>query len=108
MKNCIFCKIARGEIPKEFIYKDEEVMVFPDINPIAPVHLLIIPVMHVEEILTVENPHLFATLFSVIQKMAREHMGGAGFRISLNGGGAQHVSHLHIHLFGPIGKSTKM
>jgi histidine triad (HIT) family protein len=109
MENCIFCKIAKREIPKEFTYEDDEVMVFSDIHPIKPIHLLIIPKKHIGEFLEVENSELFHKLFSVVQKMVKEQgLTDKGYRISINGGGAQLINHLHIHLFGPLGKTATM
>ena len=59
MNDCIFCRIARKEIPKEFTYEDEDIMVFPDINPVKPIHLLIIPKKHIPELHALDNPALF-------------------------------------------------
>jgi histidine triad (HIT) family protein len=107
--DCIFCKIANKEVPKEFIYEDDLVMVFKDLNPVRPVHLLIVPKAHVSELVTVEEPVLFQQLFSVVQTMiAREGLKDEGYRVVINGGGAQVVNHLHIHLMGPINKTATM
>jgi histidine triad (HIT) family protein len=109
MDNCIFCKIANKEVPKEFIYEDEEVMVFKDLNPVRPVHVLIVPKMHVSELVTVTEPVLFQQLFIIVQNMiAREGLRDKGYRIVINGGGAQVVDHLHIHLMGPINKTAAL
>lgn len=106
--DCIFCKIANKEIPKEFTYEDEDVMVFPDINPIKPVHLLIMPKKHIREFVDAD-PVLFEKLGRVIQQMIRkENLEDKGYRIINNGGGAQLVNHLHIHLTGPWGKAVAM
>lgn len=103
MENCIFCKIARGDISKEFTYEDEDVIVFPDLHPVKPIHLLIIPKNHVKEVAAVEDPALFSKLFQVVQKVIEEQgLGDKGYRIVINGGGAQEVDHLHIHLMGPM------
>lgn len=103
MENCIFCKIAKKEIPKEFTYEDDEIMVFPDIHPVRPVHLLIVPKKHTREVVAVEDANLFQELFSVAQKMIKEHgLENKGYRFTINGGGAQIVDHLHIHLTGPL------
>lgn len=101
--DCIFCNIANQEIPKEFIYEDEEVMVFPDINPAKPIHVLIVPKKHIPEFLHVEESGLYAKLFSIVQKMIREQgLEGKRHKIIINGGGLQEVDHLHIHLMGPM------
>jgi len=106
MQNCIFCKIATGEIPKEFEYEDKDVMVFKDINPIKPKHHLIVPKKHIKE-LVVAKPDEIKKLFTIVQKMIKKSkLEENGYRITLNGGGAQFVDHLHIHLTGPMGKKA--
>jgi len=107
MKDCIFCKIRDGEIAKEFTYQDEDVMVFPDINPVKPVHLLIIPKKHVEDFLDLDDINLEKKLNDVVRRMIKENkLEDKGYRIGLNGGGAQIINHLHIHLMGPMGKNV--
>ena len=105
--DCIFCKIAQKEIPKEFLYEDDDVMVFPDIHPVRPVHLLIIPKKHVSEFIKIDDPLLFQKLFFVAQQMIkREGLRDKGYRITINGGGAQAIDHLHVHLTGPLNKTA--
>ncbi len=107
MNNCVFCKIAEKEIPAKFLYEDEEVMVFPDIHPSAPIHLLIVPKVHVTEFQAVEDSLLFQKLLQVVQSMIKkEGLGDKPHRIGINGGGAQDIDHLHIHLLGPIKKPS--
>ncbi len=109
MEDCIFCKIARKEIPKEFTYEDEDVMVFPDINPVKPIHLLVIPKTHIKELHALDNPVLFEKLGAVIlQMIVKMGLQNKGYRVVINGGGAQVVDHLHIHLMGPIAKTTSV
>jgi len=109
MDNCIFCKIANKEIPKEFTFEDDDVLVFPDISPVKPVHLLVIPKKHISELVAVDSPELFQKLFVVVQKMIKkEGLEDKGYRIVINGGGAQIIDHLHIHLMGPITKTAKL
>src|SRR2546430_12100662 len=109
MGDCIFCKIATKEITKDFLYEDEDVMVFPDIHPVRPIHLLIIPKKHITDLLAVESPVLFEKLFIVVKKMILEHeLTQKGYRVTINGGGAQIVQHLHIHLVGPMSKIDKL
>jgi histidine triad (HIT) family protein len=104
--DCIFCKIANKEIEKKFIYEDDEIMVFPDIHPVRPVHLLIIPKIHITEFLAVEDQLMMQKLFVVVQSMIkREGLKDKGYRITINGGGAQMIDHLHIHLTGPMNKT---
>ncbi|HEX8932535.1 MAG TPA: HIT domain-containing protein [Patescibacteria group bacterium] len=109
MEDCIFCKIVKKELPAKFIYEDADVLVFPDIHPIRPTHLIIIPKEHIAELTAVSNPEVFQKLFSVVQKMITlEDLQGKGYRVSLNGGGAQVIDHLHIHLIGPMTKTAVM
>lgn len=106
-EDCIFCKIARHEVPKEFTYEDEDVMVFPDTHPMKPVHLLIVPKKHIPDFLALEDETLWNKIRQVAQNMVREfNLVETGFRFSLNGGGAQQINHLHIHLMGPMGKAV--
>jgi histidine triad (HIT) family protein len=106
---CIFCKIIKKEIPAKLLYEDETAVVFPDIHPVRAVHLLVVPKVHVEDFVKVDDAEFFAKLFSIAQQMVgREGLRDRGFRIVINGGGAQIVPHLHIHLMGPIGKTTSL
>lgn len=101
--DCIFCKIARQEIPKEFIYDDEDIMVFPDLTPQKPIHLLIIPKRHIPDFVSIDDTVLFSKLGQVIQSMIKRYeLTHKGYKITTNGGGAQDINHLHIHLMGPI------
>lgn len=103
MNNCLFCKIRDGKISANFVYQDDDVMVFPDIHPAAKVHLLIVPKRHVPEFTFLEDKYLQSKLFSTIQRMIQEAgLKDNRYRITINGGGLQDVDHLHIHLMGPI------
>lgn len=107
--DCIFCKIASGEVEKKFLYEDDDVMVFPSHEPVRPVHLLILPKKHVAELYEVQDPELFKKLFVVVQNMIkREGLKDKGYRVTINGGGAQFVDHLHIHLIGPQQKTAAL
>lgn len=109
MDNCVFCKIRDKQISAKLLYEDEDVMVFPDVHPAKPVHLLIVPKKHIVDFVEAEDPTLFSKLFSVVQRMvAREGLKDKGYRIVINGGGAQIVPHLHIHLMGPISKTASL
>lgn len=106
---CVFCKIAKGEIPKEFNYEDDDIMVFPDIRPAKPVHLLIVPKKHYEDMMAIAEHHLFGKLFKTIQKMIIDNkLDTKGFRVILNGGGAQEIDHLHVHLIGPLSRTAHL
>ncbi len=107
--DCIFCKIANHEIPKEFSYEDKDVMAFPDINPIAPIHILIAPKKHTKDFLDFKDLSILEKVKDVIQKMVKDQkLENSGYRVVVNGGGAQIIDHLHFHLVGPIGKKLSM
>lgn len=106
MADCIFCKIAQKEIPSTMVYEDDQVAAFKDLEPQAPVHVLIIPKKHVESVLALEEgdkalaAHI---LVDVIPQLARElGIAEKGFRVVTNTGeeGGQSVKHLHFHLLG--------
>ena len=105
-ENCIFCKIGRKEIPANFVYEDDTVAVFKDLEPQAPVHVLVIPKKHIESLLAVtkEDQQLIAHITcEVIPQLARElGIAEKGFRVVANTGdeGGQSVKHLHFHLLG--------
>jgi len=110
--DCIFCKIINGEIPSKKVYEDETVLAFWDINPQAPVHLIIIPKLHIESMagITRENSSVVAHISEVIASLAKEHNLENGFRVITNSGkdGAQTVKHLHFHLIGGKALTEKM
>ncbi len=103
--DCIFCKIVRNEIPAELLFENENIMAFRDINPLAPVHILIIPKKHipnVDQLETYDLP-LVTEMVSVAQKLARQNsIQESGYRIFINCGpdADQQVPHLHLHLTG--------
>lgn len=103
MDNCLFCKIIKGEIPSEKVYEDEEILAFKDINPAAPVHILVIPKKHIDSIskMEKEDEALIGKIYTVINKIAEEQgVKEDGFRVIVNCGkdGGQEVMHLHFHL----------
>ena len=92
-------------MPKDFTYEDEEVMVFPDIHPLRPTHLLIVPKKHMKDFLDVTDAMILNKIRLVAQNLVREFgLTTTGYRLVLNGGGAQQIDHLHVHLMGPMGK----
>ncbi len=101
MEDCLFCKIAAGEIPSDCLYQDELVYAFKDIAPQAPVHFLVIPREHIESAAAIgkENSAVVAHAFEVIARLAREQ-GLEGFRVVSNVGesAGQTVHHLHFHV----------
>lgn len=107
--DCVFCKIAKGEIPSKKAYEDDRVLAFYDLDPQAPVHILIIPKEHIRSAdeITAENSSIVAYIFEVAAKLAKEQGLANGYRIVTNIGadGGQSVPHLHFHLLG--GRSMK-
>jgi histidine triad (HIT) family protein len=104
-EDCVFCKIAAGEIPVKAVYEDDEIIAFPDINPQAPVHLLVIPRKHYADVTeaTGADSGLIGRLFTTLTRVASEQdLVPEGFRIVVNTGpkGGQTVRHLHFHLLG--------
>ena len=106
MADCIFCKIAQKEIPSQLLYEDDQVVAFNDLNPQAPVHVLIIPKKHVESLLALTEADKDLTshiMVEVVPQLAKK-LGVAenGFRLVANTGddGGQTVKHLHFHLLG--------
>ena len=104
MSDCIFCKIANGEIPSNKVYDDDQVVAFNDLNPMAKVHVLVIPKEHIANASEIdgENSMLVAHIFEVIAKLSAELNMGEGFRVVTNckAYGGQSVNHLHFHLLG--------
>jgi len=104
MSDCIFCKIARGDIPSKKLYEDDEVIAFHDIHPIAPVHFMLVPKRHVASLMDCAPEHeaLLGRMLLLAPKLAAEQGLGQGFRTMINTGrgGGQEVFHLHVHVFG--------
>jgi histidine triad (HIT) family protein len=101
----IFSKIIAGEIPAQIVYRDDRVTAFKDINPVAPVHILIVPNVEIPSVNEVEAEHeaLLGHLFVVARKIAQEQgIAASGYRLLVNSGGdaGQEVFHLHMHLIG--------
>ncbi|MDY0013461.1 MAG: histidine triad nucleotide-binding protein [Rhodocyclaceae bacterium] len=107
MDDCIFCRIVRGEIPARKVFEDDAVMVFHDIHPAAPVHLLAIPKVHLSTLAHAGPEHeaLLGRLLVVGVRLAQEEGCGDGFRTIINTGkvGRQEVYHLHVHFLGGAG-----
>ena len=103
--DCLFCRIAAGEIPANVVYSDDEVMAFRDIAPRAPIHVLVIPRRHFVSLMDLgdEDTPLLGRMFAVIREVARrDGIAESGFRVVSNAGrdGGQTVDHLHFHVFG--------
>ena len=103
MENCVFCKIIKGEIPSEKVYEDDEILAFKDINPVAPIHILVIPKKHIETLLEVteEDSKLIGKIYMTINKIAKDlGIEKDGFRVVANCGrdSGQEVMHIHFHI----------
>ena len=103
MEDCLFCKIVKEEVPSKKVYEDNEILAFYDINPAAPIHILVIPKKHIASVaeLTEADEPLIGKIYSVINKIAEEKgFKKDGFRIINNCGknGGQEVMHLHFHV----------
>jgi histidine triad (HIT) family protein len=101
MSDCIFCKIATGKMNTELLYKDEQVVAFNDINPQAPTHILVIPIIHYESVKEMDDEGLIGRLFTVAKKVA-EQVGLKHYRLVINTGigAGQSVFHTHLHVLG--------
>ena len=105
MSDCIFCKIIKGDIPSTNVYKDEQVVAFRDINPAAPINILIVPKKHIESVnmLIGDDEPLIGHLFTIAKQLAaQEGIEEKGYRLVVNTGAesGQTVDHLHLHLLG--------
>lgn len=103
MEDCLFCKIIKGEIPSKKVYENEEILAFEDINPAAPIHILVIPKKHITSLahLQEEDEAVIGKIYTVINKIAEEKgFKEDGYRVIVNCGknGGQEVMHLHFHL----------
>jgi histidine triad (HIT) family protein len=101
MDDCIFCKIASGEIPAKVVYRDDAVLAIEDLNPQAPAHLLVIPAAHYASIVeAVDDGALAGSMMAVAARLGKERGGDGGFRLIVNTGpdGGQTVAHVHVHV----------
>lgn len=105
MSDCLFCKMVAGEIQPDVVFEDDEVLAFRDVNPQAPVHVLVIPRSHIATTndLDADNAHLLGKLYLAAKKIAAdEGIAESGYRtvINCNAGAGQSVYHIHLHLLG--------
>lgn len=103
MNDCLFCKMATGEIAPDIVYENDNILAFNDINPQAPVHILIIPKKHIATLNDLDDPALAGELLLVATKLAKqEGLAENGYRtiFNCNVDGGQEVFHLHLHLLG--------
>ena len=112
MENCLFCKIAAGQIPSTKVYEDDRILAFRDIAPQAPVHILVIPKAHIGSVAQIngENADVVAHIFTVIPKIAEKENLTGGYRVVSNCGAdaGQTVHHLHFHILGGRTLQTEM
>ena len=110
MKDCLFCKIIAGEIPGSKVFENDRVFAFRDINPQAPVHVLIVPKKHMDNVLECDADTAVALTDAIGQVARQEGVAESGFRVISNCGrdGAQSVKHLHVHLLGGTQLAEKM
>ena len=110
--DCIFCKIAAGEIPSRKVYEDDEILAFHDIQPAAPVHFLMIPKDHVASLAETGPEHapVLGRIMALAGRLAREQGSPDGFRVIVNTGrvGRQDVYHLHVHIIGGPDRLPRM
>jgi histidine triad (HIT) family protein len=106
IEDCLFCKILSGTIPSATLFEDGDIKVFKDIHPKAPVHLLIVPKIHIQSIAHLEDDHkdIIAKLIYTAKRVAEEQ-GLKGYKLQFNVGreGGQEIDHLHLHLLGVWG-----
>jgi len=102
--DCIFCKIVRGEIPSNKVYEDEDVFAFHDIHPVAPVHFLVVPKVHVPSMYEADmtQHRALGKMLAVAGRLARQEGANEGFRTIINTGRVAHqeVYHVHMHVLG--------
>jgi len=110
--DCIFCRIVRGEIPARKVHEDDDILAFHDINPHAPVHILLIPKVHVDNLYDAgpEHERVLGRMLGMAGELARREGSHDGFRVVINNGrvGRQEVYHLHVHVLGgsePLGRA---
>ncbi len=112
MSDCIFCKIAAGEIPSEKVFENDKIVAFKDINPAAPFHVLVVPKEHIDgaDMLDEENVDIVKDIFLTIRRITEEYHLDTGYRVITNvkEDGGQTVRHLHFHVIGGKKLGEKM
>ena len=112
MDDCLFCKLVAGKIPSRKVYEDDEILAFHDINPVAPVHFLMVPKVHVPSLVECGPEHapVLGRMMAMAGRLAREQGATDGFRLIVNTGrvGRQDVYHLHIHIIGGPDRLPRM
>lgn len=102
MGECIFCRIVSGEVPAKVLYRDDDALAIADLNPVAPLHALVIPLAHVGRLADLEDAPLGGRLLQTVRRVAREAGYADNFRLVVNNGAGagQSVGHLHLHVLG--------
>ena len=109
MTDCIFCKIINGQLPSSKRFEDENIIAINDINPVKKTHILFIPKKHSDSFENLADDSIFPSIRIAAQKLiGEEDLVGKGYKIVVNGGGAQIINHIHFHLIGPIGLKAKL
>ncbi|MHC9511524.1 histidine triad nucleotide-binding protein [Kangiella sp. M94] len=108
MSDCLFCKIIAGDIPSDKVYEDDKILVFKDIAPKTPTHLLMIPKQHIASLaeVTEQDADIMGYMMTKVPQIAKEADLDSGFRTVINTGddGGQEVYHIHIHILGGAGR----
>jgi len=111
VQDCVFCKIVRGEIPSKKVYEDDEILAFHDIQPVAPVHFMVIPKRHIASLAeaTADDAMVLGRIPTITGRRAKEQGSPEGYRTIINTGriGRQDVMHVHVHVLGgpnPLGR----
>ena len=103
MEKCIFCQIISGKLPSKPIFESENIIVIPDINPAADIHLLIVPKKHITAMgdITSEYGELLVEIYQTVKRLVKDNnLTDNLYRVVVNGGKAQHIPHLHFHFLG--------
>ena len=100
--DCIFCKIAKKELPTKIVFESNDFIAFNDINPVSPTHILVIPKTHIKNLMETDDKDLLGKLLLTAKEIAKQQNLNEGFRIVINTGdnGGQTVYHLHLHVLG--------
>jgi histidine triad (HIT) family protein len=106
MQDCIFCKIVKKEVPSQIEEETSNLIVFKDINPAAPIHLLIVPKKHIKDV-SEDTGVNWTSIGKLASKLAKEK-GVSGFRLVHNAGDAAAVSHMHVHFLAEVSKDRKL
>lgn len=110
-KDCVFCKIIAGELPAKMVYEDDDFVVFDDIHPQTPVHMLVVPRKHIERVMSIESSDIekMGRVFEIVAKVAKKTGIEDAFWLRVNNGAdaGQVVDHLHFHVMGGFSKKEK-